>query len=334
MPTPVQDGTAILWPRPLTRLPVAVLVIAVLLSALAVLYVEVPGRPLILHALQKMGHPIVFGVMTACLFGLRRQIRSNARPPADYSLVLLCGLLAGVLTELGQVITHRDPALKDVLLDLRGIACALALFAVCDPRLSLRGSRPVARNALLASSVVLIGLTVSPALWVSTAYLARQWQAPVLFRPHSALDLLLVSLTDTAPELAPLPAGFARLSGERGLKVPLTTRPYAGVVLDEPLADWRGYRELNVDVVNPAHTELALHLRIQDRAHNGLFDDRYEGQVRIPAQSRQQVHIPLAAIAAAPRSRALDLAHIGPVMLYKVGAEGPREFWLGTVALR
>jgi hypothetical protein len=333
MAAPEQSEPAHRWPQWLTRLPLTVLGIGVVALALAVLYVEVPGRPLILHSLQKLGHPTVFGCIALILFGIRRRIYPFGGIQRDYVVVFSQAVAIGVATELGQALTHRDPTIKDVLLDARGIAGALALLAAYDPGIRANAAARWARPLLLALAAGVVALTIGPVLWVGSAYVHRSIAGPVLFAPDSALDLLLVSLTDTAPELGALPANFARSANERALRVPLTTRPYSGVVLDEPMSDWRGYHALRIDLINPSRTDLNLHVRIQDREHDGLFTDRFESVETISANSRRWVVIPIETIARGPLQRRLDLTRIGAVTLYKVGNEGPRELWLASVQL-
>lgn len=334
MAHPQQDSSNLVWPRQLTRLPPWMLFTAVTLLALAILYVEVPGRPLILHSLQKFGHPVVFGLIAVGLFGIRRHVRPFGGPLGDYLPTLLVGTALGIFTELAQIITHRDPALRDVVLDVRGIICALSLLAAFDPRCRRGTIGTKASWFFLATAALIATVTLAPLVWVSAAYTDRAMMAPVLFKPRHTLDLLLISLTDTAPELGTLPTAFAHTPGELALRVPLTTRPYAGVVLDEPLSDWRPQHTLHIDVTNPTHVELPLHIRVQDRIHNGVYSDRFEGIEVIAATSRRMIEIPLERIATGPRNRRLDLRHVGPVMLYKMGGEGAREFWLSTVELR
>jgi hypothetical protein len=328
-----QNSSAYHWPLWLTRAPVPVLMALVLVLSLAVLYVELPGRPLILHAVQKLGHPVVFGLIATGLFGIRRRLRPFGGVLGDYLPTLIVGTALGFFTEIAQVVTHRDPALKDVMLDVRGITCALALLAAFDPRCRRSIGRLRSKHAFLAIAALIAAAALAPLAWVSAAYIQRAWTAPTLFEPGSALDLLLVSLTDTAPDLGKIPVPLAHTTGEQALRVPLTTRPYAGVSLDEPLADWRRYHSLRLDVMNPTRSELALHVRVQDRNHDGNATDRYEGLQVVAPMSRRSIEIRLADIASAPGRRTLDLGHISGVTLYKVGGEGPRELWLGKVGL-
>jgi hypothetical protein len=322
------------WPARLVRLPTSLLVAMIAALSLTVLYVELPGRPLILHSVQKLGHPLVFGLITLGLFVIRRQRRPMGGLVGDYLPTLLIATVLGFMTEVSQVVTHRDPAVKDFMLDLRGVLCTLALLAAFDPRLHPRSTNRRARVGFLLLAGLISVMTLAPVGWVTAAYVQRALSAPTVFAPRSSLDLLLVSLTDTSPDLTALPTVYAHSNGERALRVPLTTRPYSGVSMDEPLSDWRRYQQLRIDVTNPTKLELPLHIRVQDRAHDGNYADRYEGLQVLPPQTRRTLEIPLSDIVSGPLHRRLDLGRIGAVSLYKVGSEGPRELWLSRVELR
>ncbi|MCX7058106.1 MAG: VanZ family protein [Proteobacteria bacterium] len=312
------------------------LLIAVMVAlAGLVLLGELPGRPLILHALQKLAHPTVFGLIAIGVLALEQQRMTAARPLwLQYLLALLVATGIGALTELGQLFTHRDPSLRDMLLDARGTTCALAYAAVFDNRCRA-GVRPVLRRS--ASWVIALGMTaliLTPLAWTAAGYAQREWRFPILFAPASRLDLLFVGLTSSAPELSRVPGAIARAAQETGLRVPLQSRPYAGVTLDEPSADWRGYRILAVEVGNNGRTDLTLRLRIHDRQHDWTATDRYNGELRLAAGQRRTFEIALADVERGPRGRLLDLGHVAGVSLYRAGPEGPGSFWLHRIALR
>ena len=46
------------------------------------------------------------------------------------------------------------------------------------------------------------------------------------------------------------------------------------------------------------------------------------------------VEFPIDAMRIAPNGRHVDLAHVAGIALYRIGPEGPREFWLYRVELR
>ena len=102
----------------------------------------------------------------------------------------------------------------------------------------------------------------------------------------------------------------------------------------EPSPDWRGYRELELAVGNPGTEPLDLTVRIDDRAHDGRFEDRYNGVFRVEAGARRRIAIALTEIEAAPRGRRMDLAHMGLVAVFRAEAGPPGAFLLERVQLR
>jgi VanZ family protein len=341
MPTPAATGAppAAAAPRldvsRLTVIRAPFLLAAILALALTVVFVELPGRPLILHGLQKLGHPGVFGMIALGVLVLERQRPAPSRAAwLDYLLAFLIAVAIGGLTELSQIFTHRDPSLRDVGLDARGAACMLALAAAFDVR--CRSGRHAGRwRALyLAAAALLAAIILTPLTWASAGYVLRSQRFPVLFVPATRLDLLFLSSSSGRLERIPVPEPLARSPGEMALRVPLMTRPYAGVTLDEPRQDWAGYRSLLVEVTNPGRTDLEFNVRVHDRTHNNTLEDRFNAETVIPAGSRQTLEFSLETIRSAPRGRSLDLRHVAGLGLFRSGPDGPREFWLHRVELR
>ena len=126
VPTPPEPAVAATPRFDVARLTVIrppILVAAILALALLVVFAELPGRPLILHTLQKLAHPGVFGMIAVGVLVLARQRTAGRRGPwFDYLVAFLVAVAIGGATEIGQLFTHRDPSLRDVGLDARGAA--------------------------------------------------------------------------------------------------------------------------------------------------------------------------------------------------------------------
>lgn len=317
-----------------TLAPRTIIVLMALLAGL-VLFAELPGRPLYLHVLQKLAHPSVFGAIALGMLALQLQRpERDQRIGMQYLNAFLVATLAGALTELAQLFTHRDPSVRDVGLDARGAGCALMLALCFDSRWRSTWCPSLTRAIAAVTCAALAGWILTPLAWTVGGYALRADRFPVLFTPATNLDLLFVGLTAGSPELGRPPGAIARSPQELALRVPLQARPYAGMTLDEPSEDWRGYDRLVVEVGNAGRNDLLLHLRIHDRAHDWTATDRFNGEIRLPAGQRKTFEFPLEAIANGPHDRPLDLEQIAGVALYRAGPEGPREFWLFRVELR
>lgn len=298
--------------------------------ACLVVFATLPGRPLILHTLQKLAHPCVFGVIALSALVLQQQ-RSDGGVGRHYLVALGCAVGLGALTEALQILTHRDPTWRDVLLDTRGALLALAIAACFDRR-----TRPVPdrrRRALFVSTAaVLLLITLTPLAVTLTAYANRSIRFPVLFAADRWIDLLLVSTAGAPAMRGPLPAAFAHHPGELALHVPLYVRPTGAVSLDEPRANWHGFRELRIEITNPAPVPLELALRIDDRRHLLTDRDRFIRPLTVEP-GRATITIDLADIIHGPAERTLDIGDITNVSLTHTGADAGEEFWLNTVTL-
>lgn len=324
------DGTpaARLDVAALARLPRAFLYAAIPALASLVLFAGLPARPVILHVIEKLGHPGVFALIALCCLALRLQGRPDRPPLVDYLLAFGVCLALGGATEAGQMFTDRSPALADVGLDARGAICALACAAAFDRRVwNRRGAAAWRWGFGLCGGAVAL-LIAMPLIDAGAAYLNRASQFPLLFAPRSARDLYFLESGSAAPELAASAEGTGRT-----LHVPLAEEPFDGVALAEPAPDWQGQRELVVDVTNPGADELRLTVRVDDRASDGRYQDRFNAEYAIGAGRRRVVRIPLAEIASAPLGRRLDLGHIARVVVFRAATGARGEFLLNAVAL-
>jgi hypothetical protein len=115
----------------------------------------------------------------------------------------------------------------------------------------------------------------------------------------------------------PLPAPWAKRPGEPSLQLVLTHSDTPGVAVVEPSPDWRGYRSLKFDIVNPESSPLRLILRIHDRWHDQEPSDRFNRGYVIEARTRGTIEVALTDIASSPRTRKLDLANVAGVGLFE-----------------
>jgi VanZ family protein len=296
-----------------------------------VVFASLPPRPVIFQVLQKLAHPTVFGLIAISVLVLELKRAVPLRPPAlGYLIAFAVAVAIGGATEVGQMFTHRDPSLRDVGLDARGALCALAFAAAFDRRLRA-GRRPRRARALYLSLGAALAVVIAvPLGWAVASYANRYRNFPVLFTPASALDLYFIAPAAHPVKRVPLAGSGA---GRYALRVPLVGRPYAGVAFIEPSSDWRGYTTLVVEVTNPGPADLDINVRVHDRHHDQSHADRYNAHYSIAAGERRVIAAPLAAIERAPRGRAMDLAHIAGIVLFRAGDGGPPAFLLHRIAL-
>lgn len=261
---------------------------AAVIAALLFLPIPVPGAALrwtaLVNTLENAMHPLLFAGLTLVVLNVFR-----ASPGRRILFALAAIVLFALATEIVQGMLGRDATWEDVGNDLLGIAFAALLIV------RQRANSKAVRAGCGAGAAIALLLAAVPLAWTLAAYGARFASIPVLWKA----DALLLQR-------------FAYFKFDR----------YPGLVVDEPLRDWRGYLELQVDVDNPHPASVHVILRVHDWAHHQAYRDRYNEEFRLPANQSTTLRIPLSRIEAAPARRRMDMSDIGGVILFQVAERG------------
>lgn len=300
-----------------------------------ILTTSLPQRPHYLALLNDAGHaPVFLGLAWVLLALLDRRVAEW--PAAWRYLGAFCAAVAaGALVEVVQAFMERESSLGDLLMDAAGAGGVLSGVALW------RGRTPPARRSALGSAGLIAGIAVAgaivaaPLVHGAAAYSRRADWFPVIASFEAASDLYFVAPINAELERIALPPAYAEVPDEPALKVAFIDTSYPGVQLWEPEPDWRGYRVLRVDVVNPGDAPLRLGLRIEDAAHNQDYEDRFNFSADMPAASRQVLSIAVDDIASGPRHRPLDLGAVARLAVFEGSGAATvgRAFYLSRVWL-
>lgn len=306
------------------------LLIYPLLLIVVLTWVELPWHTRLAEALENAGHVPLFGIL-ALVFLWTLPHRLAARFPgrrARYALVLVLTAALAVLTEGIQALFARDPSLADILRDMAGAAAFLGLHSVRAVPGAGWG-----RRIRFGIALGLLGAAFLPVLVWTAGYAARDLRFPVLLDSGSSLSRMFLDFEDATMTAIPAPIGWPDPQPSRVGRLVLQPAPHPGMVLREPVADWSGYNDLQVEVFVPDPAPLEITIRIDDRAHNGEYQDRYNQSFRlVPGPNR--IRIPLARVRSAPRDRALDLQAIARVFLFAAGLRETRTLLIGRFTLQ
>jgi hypothetical protein len=283
------------------------------------LFVPMPFTPTYAtRTIENAGHtPLFFLVTMGLLFVLRGDVRfAGARL---YAVAGLVGIGAGFLSEVIQKPLARDASWEDVIADVLGVILALGVYALFDRRSHLNRWH---RFAALVAVISCIAIFVMPIVRMTRAYVHRNGQFPVLADFHSRIELYwTVSI------------GVHREIVDDALEVNFGAQEFPGVSFHEPVPDWRRFKTLAIDVENPAAEPLSLVVRVHDRRHKRMFNDRFNRNFAMAANERRTLRIPLEDIRRAPRGRLMDMARISDITLFKGVPEGSLKVRIYTVRL-
>jgi hypothetical protein len=270
---------------------------------LTVIFGDLPGEGLYVAVLQNGCHAPAFAALS--LLALSLLPRSIRSPLVRAVLIVGIMLLVGAATEGIQSLFGRDAELEDVINDVAG---ALATVSVW---LYLRGAG--ARLGRMIAVVIFAGAAgywLNPFVQCARAYWERNTEFPILAQFHSSVDLAFITSSGSDTQI---------VAHAHALQASLDSGPWPGITLAEPVADWRGYRALAIDVGNPGATALPLVLRVNDRAHRGIADDRFNTELTLPPRSRRTIRIALEEIEHSPRNRLMDMSQITQLILFRSG---------------
>ena len=278
---------------------------------LTVVFGDLPGAGRYIAVLQDACHaPAFFTLALILLVLLGRSVSTRSRSLLwRATLILPTLLLVGIGTELWQSQIGRDAEVNDVISDLIGAGAATSFWWYWHLRDRSDGSAQLHRAGTLLICLALGALWLAPVVRCGLAYWRREAQFPVLAQFHTSLDRYFIT---------------GGIQQQAALRVPLERGEWPGMTLEEPVADWRGFHELSLDLGNSSEASLPLRLRINDRAHTGAYEDRFNTHFQLPPRARLTLHIPLNEVAHAPRGRPMDMTHITQLILFGSGGNTGR----------
>jgi hypothetical protein len=309
----------------------AALVTGGLAVLLVVLFGRLPGEGRWVSDLSNAGHGPAFALVTLVVFALLRE--SPARKITifgEYSAAILISILLGALVELLQHFTGRDAQLIDLWTDTLGTLAVAGGLLAFDRRVP--GTRQRIGSLVAVATCILM---LAPLVVTATAYLKRHFGFPTLV--DFSLPLATTFLhagTSVTMERSELPRELR--SDKRpstGVRAHLTEKAGWILVLPEPVADWRGYTHLNLDLANPTDELLVLRLRVFDQTHGRSRHTGYRGSIAIAPHSRAMHNVALAALASGTGEAQVDTSRIGSVVIARARTNRAHEFYLMRIWL-
>jgi len=283
------------------------------LSALFVLaglllFVPLPiARTYAGQTIENAGHAPLFFLLTLGLLFVFRDV-PRFQGVRHYALAGLIGASTGFLSEVMQKPLARDASWEDVVADVVGVVCGLAVYGLFERRTALRRWH---RAFALVVAISCIAIFLEPLVRMGRAYVHRNAEFPVLADFHSRIELYWT-----------MNIGVKRQIVDDALEVKFGAEEFPGVSFHEPVPDWRRYKILVIDVENPGDASLKLTVRVHDRLHNRMYNDRFNRNFELAPKERRNLRILVEDIRHGPRERLMDMAHISDITLFKGTAPG------------
>jgi VanZ family protein len=287
----------------------------------ALLFLPLPIPPTFAgRTIENAGHvPLFFLVTLGAIYVLRADPRFTGWKL--YLVAGLAGVTLGFLSEVIQRPLKRDASWEDVAADAIGTLCALAVYALFERHSPLRRWHRLV--ALLVATACLV-FYVTPIVNMTRAYFYRNGQFPVL-----------ASFKQDIEKLWTRSIGATRDVVDGRLDVEFLEGRTSGVEFYEPVADWRRFKTLVIDVENPAPEPLALGVYVFDERHKRQFEftDRFNRSFQLAPRERRTLRISVDDIRRGPRNRPMDISRISNISLYRDANTGSRRLRIHILRL-
>lgn len=307
---------------PALRIALALAACALLLTL--VLVTALPPRNHFIALLNNAGHAPIFGAVAwLTLQWLPQRERGPLAATLRLFIAFAVAIALGAAVEGLQFLMGRGASHEDVLMDAAGAAFVLCLLALRQQRNATAGAPAAGRRLLHAGALCAAAVVIAPLAGAAHAYFERQRVFPELVRFDGARALYFLEGGGASLSIAGLPGPWAAGRPQAALRVRIGREHTPGLRVNEPVPDWRGYRMLVLELVNPGRAPLQLTVRVHDAAHDQRHEDRFNRVYVLEAGSRREIHIALEDIARAPIGRRLDLARVTGLGLFESSGRAP-----------
>jgi glycopeptide antibiotics resistance protein len=283
----------------------------------------------IVREIQNAGHIPVFALFAIGFGRLLRSFSARLRNRRLFAYQIGCALavIFGLGIEGAQYFSPRDADLVD---GLRNLVGALAGYGIA--RLWRRETiKPSERRGWYLAIVVALVFSAGPILYWSYAYYHRASNFPVLLKFDSSWDARFLHMRESELAIVSPPESMSSTQTTVGA-LSLFAGEYPGLTIEEPCRDWSSYSTLRVSIYSPYSDTLPFAVRIDDRWHNGLYEDRYSGRFSL-LPGRNEIAVDLEQVRMAPQSRETDMGNIGALWLFMVDTKREYDLYIESISL-
>jgi hypothetical protein len=178
-------------------------------------------------------------------------------------------------------------------------------------------------------------LMLAPLAVTAAAYLQRYSGFPTLVNFSSPVSTYFLGIySAVTADRSALPGELRADTGEStALHARVTDSGGWALALWEPIADWRGYEHLNLEVANPTAQPLVLRLRVRDRTQRKNRRSGYQGSIEVAPNSRVVRSVALTKLTSGEGTARVDISQVNSVVIARDSANRAREFYVMRIWL-
>jgi hypothetical protein len=284
-----------------------------------------PKTNYLLGELYQLRHVLFFGIAGLIVLELtallgRRWIRKR-------SLYYLVAGFAVACASLGLEILYPEAGAFNIdrlLRNFCGGIAFLTLSAALDHPLRrehdwLRG-RP--RRLLGWCSLIVLIVVMQSLMPIAISYAGRSGAYPRVVDMTDAWQQRFIQPRDALLFVGMPPGGWESRNDRITAMILFEEVAGAGVMIQEPYPDWRGYNTLQIQIYSLLETPRMVTLRIEDKRVEKPRGDRTDLPLQVEP-GHNLYEIPMEAVRAGPEGRELRLNKIRRVGVFSTGSDQP-----------
>lgn len=309
-------------PSLLTRLRARWPVLFLLVTVLSFFFIPAWGRTsgrLTAYGQDWAHFPLFAGIAVMLLVVWPRRRTALAKAGVVAGMALLMALLVEII----QPLAGRSAALSDLLIGAAGSLAAVSVY------MGLRTTSFQARRSLVATAGLLMLAAAMPMLLMLMDRVAAGRAFPLLDSFERPVES--TRWRSDGCQLERVEEHATHGNYALRLSVPRDPDRYPGAYLNDGAMDWRGYRQLNLDVFLEGDNARGLVIRVDDRLGASLKDRAQMTFDLKPGPNR--VALDITSFAVTPGGQPLELGRIASVGIFLVGARAGDAVYLDQMSL-
>lgn len=283
--------------------------IALILFIIPLIF-TLPGDTFLWGEIQNFGHTPLFGILAVILLFLSKMIFSKRfkRQISHYYVAFITAAFLGGMIEIVQMYTNGDPDIYDFVRDLLGAGAFLVFYMYFDQKMILKTSNAFfsSKSLPLIVSIVLILISLTPAILLAGAYLNRNLTFPMICDFDSCWEWRFIGTSNARLTSSIPPLGWNKSPKDKVGRLDFNNADSAGFYIQEPGLDWGAYKYFDFSIYSPLDSTLKMNLGIEDFLGKDTDDDRFHKVLYIHP-GLNEFEIPIEEISSCPLSRKLDL---------------------------
>lgn len=279
-------------------------------------FYRLPGTSAFWYSVQNTGHSVLFFSLffvIAFMFSCVSVHIKKRRTQLAVAVLVIC-IVIGALTEILQGSYGRKSSWFDFALDITGASIAALLY------IARFNTKKRIKTICFVGIVCLSCFAIFEPAKYKIAEINRDKKFPIIADFENIwLNMLIFAHYEADIYFVDAPVDWREKHHngyEKVAKIVFNQGIWPGIYFQNLNSDWQSYEFVSFEIFNPYKETLFLRMKIQDRQHNNMGEDRFKQRLTIKPGANM-FNISLDEVKSAPKGREMNLDDISMMVIYQ-----------------